>query len=431
MNAHLGRSQRPRSPLLFLFLAVFIDLIGYGIVLPLLPFYIQQYGASASLVGAIGSLYAGLQFISGPVLGGLGDRYGRRPILLFCLFGTALAYLLLGLATTLSLLLLAIVLDGLTGANLATAQAYIADSTGPDERARGMGILGAAFGLGMICGPALGGLLSLHSLHTPALVAAAIAFANVGFGLLALPESLPPERRTHQPLMLNPMRYLTHVFQITNVRGLLATIFALNLAFAGLQSNFPVFSAVRFGWNATTNALFYAFVGLCAVLTQGVLLRSMQPRLGEQRMVLIGITLMAINLALMALTSVGWLLFPIVGLIALGSGLAIPALSSLLSQRAAPHQQGQIMGGQQAVLSLTMLCGPSIAGVAFDTIGVGAPYWLGSLFAAFALVLAWGTLTARSANPVLEERHGLTDAILRPEVLSQEVSTATNGEVGD
>ena len=184
------------SPLLFLFVTVFVDMIGYGIVIPLLPFYVQQQASGAALVGLLGSLYAAMQFVGGPFLGGLSDRVGRRPVLLLCLFGTSFAYLLLGLADTLLLLVAAVVLAGGAAGTLATAQAYIADSTLAGDRARGLGLIGAAFGLGLIAGPVLGGLLSLYSLGAPAFAASALALCNVAFGFFVLPESLPPMRRT-------------------------------------------------------------------------------------------------------------------------------------------------------------------------------------------------------------------------------------------
>ena len=307
------------SPLLFLFVTVFVDMIGYGIVIPLLPFYVQQQASGAALVGLLGSLYAAMQFVGGPFLGGLSDRVGRRPVLLLCLFGTSFAYLLLGLADTLLLLVAAVVLAGGAAGTLATAQAYIADSTLAGDRARGLGLIGAAFGLGLIAGPVLGGLLSLYSLGAPAFAASALALCNVAFGFFVLPESLPLTRRTSTPILqLNPVSQLAGVLGVGSIRALLLAVFLLNLSFAGLLTNFPLFSNARFGWDATANAFFFAFVGVCAVLTQGVLLGRLQPRFGEKRLLLGGLALMAVNLGLMALVPLGSLLYPVVD----GSDLA-------------------------------------------------------------------------------------------------------------
>ncbi len=386
-------TRKRSSPLVFLFVTVFVDMVGYGIVIPLLPFYAREYSPGAVLVGILGSLYAAMQFFGGPALGGLSDRVGRRPVLLFCLFGASMAYLLLGLATTLPMLVVAVLLAGGASATLATAQAYIADSTGPEDRAKGLGLIGAAFGLGLITGPAAGGLLSLHSLSAPAFAAAAVAFSNVLFGFFVLPESLPKDQRTKTPLIrLNPASQLRGVLSLESIRPLLLVVFLLNLSFAGLLTNFPLFSNVRFGWDATANAFFFAFVGMCAVLTQGVLIGQLQPRLGERRLVLGGLFLMAANLMLMSVLPYGLLLYPVVGMLAVGAGLAIPSVTALISHRVPGDSQGRLMGGVQAILSLTLILGPLIAGAAFDYVGVPAPYWLGGLLAALALLVAARTL---------------------------------------
>ena len=364
-------------------------MVGYGLVVPLLPFYAREHATGAALVGLLGSLYAAMQFVGGPFLGGLSDRAGRRPVLVLCLLGASLAYLLLGLAETLLLLFAAVVLAGAASGTLATAQAYIADSTPPERRARGLGMIGAAFGLGLMAGPALGGLLSLYTLSAPALAASALALCNAIFGFLILPESLPPNLRTPTPLRrLNPITQLRGVLEMDAIRGLLLVVFLLNLSFAGLLTNFPLFSNARFGWDATANAFFFAFVGVCAVLTQGVLIGRLQPRLGEERLLLGSLSLMALSLGLLALVPLGPLLYPVVGALAVGTGLAIPALTSLISRRVSGREQGKVMGGLQAILSLTLIVGPVVAGIAFDHLGVAAPYWIGALLAALALLAA-------------------------------------------
>jgi DHA1 family tetracycline resistance protein-like MFS transporter len=385
--------ERRRSPLVFLFVTVFVDMVGYGLVVPLLPFYTRQHAAGAALVGVLGSLYAAMQFVGGPFLGGLSDRVGRRPVLILCLLGASFAYLLLGLAETLVLLFAAVVLAGAASGTLATAQAYIADSTPPERRARGLGLIGAAFGLGLMAGPVLGGLLSLYSLHTPAFAASALALANATFGFLILPESLPPKHRMPTPiLLLNPVSQLRGILRLAGIRRLLLTVFLLNLSFAGLLVNFPLYSNARFGWGATANAFFFAFVGVCAVLTQGVLIGRLQPRLGDERLLLVGLSLMALDLGLVALVPFGPLLYPVVGVLALGAGLAIPALTALISRRVSGREQGRLMGGLQAILSLTLIVGPVVAGLAFDHLGVPVPYFIGALLAALALLVAAATM---------------------------------------
>jgi MFS family permease len=373
-------------------------------VIPLLPFYVTRQSGGAAVAGALGSLYALMQLLSGPVLGALSDAYGRRPVLLVCLLGTACAYLLLGLANSLTMIFVAVMVDGITGGNLTTAQAYIADVTAPEERARGLGLVGAAFGLGLMTGPALGGLLSLYGLWAPAFVACAIALSNVLFGLFVLSESLPPERRTAAPTWprLNSVAQLIGLFRLAPIRVLMVTLFTLNLAFAGLQTNFPLYSHARFGWDAVRNGIFFAYVGVCAVLIQGVLLGRLQPRFGEARLVVSGLALMAIGLAGLAVAPWDWTLYPIVGLVALGTGLSIPSLTSLISRRVAASEQGRVMGGTQALLSLTMILGPTMAGLSFERVGTSAPYWLGGLLAAAALLIAH--LALRQTHPLTEAR---------------------------
>jgi predicted MFS family arabinose efflux permease len=205
-------------------------------------------------------------------------------------------------------------------------------------------------------------------------------------GLLFLPESLAPEHRSRRRLIeLNPISQLVAALRPADLRGLLITILLLNLAFSGLQSNFPIFSRARFGWDATHNAFFYAFVGTCAVATQAILLGWLRPRVGERRLALGGLALMTATLGLMAAAWQSWMLFPIVALLAIGTNLSIPCLTSLISARVGPSSQGRLMGSLQIVLNLAMIGGPLIAGLAFDYIGTAAPYALGSLIALLAL----------------------------------------------
>ncbi len=380
-----------KTPLLFIFITIFVDLLGYGMMVPLLPFYVQKQQGGAAIAGSLGSLYALMQLISGPVLGGLSDRFGRRPVLLISLLGTSFAYLSLGMAGSLREIYLAIMLDGITGGNLTTAYAYIADVTAPEERSQGMGLVGVAFGLGLMAGPVLGGLLSVYGLGAPAFTASAIALANVIFGFLILPESLPPERRTSGVSLnlLNSVSQLTSLFRLVPIRMLLITIFTLNLAFSGLQTNFPLYSQARFGWDATINGIFFAYVGACAILVQGVIFRGLQPKFGEKRLSTLGLGLMAAGLAGMAAAQQAWMLYPFVGLVALGSGISIPSLTGLVSNQVSAGLQGRLMGGNQALLSLTTIIGPTLAGLSFEHIGIAAPYWLGSLLSGVALLLAY------------------------------------------
>ncbi len=386
-----------RPSLIFIFITVFVDMLGYSMMIPLLPFFVLRNGGNAAIAGGLGSFYALLQLFSGPVLGSLSDRIGRKPVLLACLAGTAIAYALFGLAGSLWVLLAAVLLDGLTGNNLTTAYAYIADITTPENRARGMGLVGAAFGLGLMGGPALGGLLSDFGLSVPAYTAAGIALLNVLYGWIFLPESLDPTRRSVKPVSFNALAQLRALFDIAPIRLLLASIFVLNLAFSGLQTNFPLFSHARFDWDPRQNGFFFAYVGVLAVFVQGFLYGRIQPIFRETRLAQAGLGLMALGLAGVAAAPAAWMLYPAVGLAALGSGVSIPSLTALISLRVPASAQGQLMGGQQALLSLTNILGPALAGLSFQFIAIPAPYWIGSALAAIAAMIAWQGVT-RSAE---------------------------------
>jgi MFS family permease len=280
----------------------------------------------------------------------------------------------------------AVALAGAAGGTQATAQAFIADSTPPEDRARGLGIIGAAFGLGLMAGPLLGGRLSLPALQAPALAASGLALLNAAFGYFVLPESLPEGRRRPTPLLrLGPLSGLAGTIRMGATAPLLLAVLLLNLAFAGLLTNFPLFSGARFGWGPSENAFFFAFVGACAVVTQGLLVGRLQERFGEARLAFGGLALTALCLASVGASTSGWLLYPVVGALAVGAGLAIPALTALLSRRASAEEQGRLMGGVQAILSLALISGPIMDGAAFDELGVPAPYFIGAILAALAL----------------------------------------------
>lgn len=396
-----------RASLTFIFLTIFIDLLGVGIVLPLLPFYvklIEETGTPwlvanhALVVGALTASYSLFQFLFAPILGGLSDRFGRRPVLLISLLGAAFSYLLFGLADSLrslgaeavlAVLFISRIIAGITGGSISAAQAYIADVTPPEERARGMGLIGAAFGLGFMLGPAIGGLLSLVSLSAPAFASAILVFASVVFGYFKLPESLPAERRARQAMSFNPFGRLRAVIGLAAIRPLLLGIVLLNFAFAGLQSNFAVFANSRFALGPSGIAFVFAFIGLMAIVMQGFLIRKLVMRFGEARLAVAGLSLMAAAFGMLAVIPALWMLYPTLAALSIGSGAATPSLTSLISRRVSPQAQGSVLGGVQSLNSLMMVVGPLFAGAVFDLLGPAAPYIAGMiLVAAAAGVLA-------------------------------------------
>ena len=378
-------------------------MLGYGIMLPLLPFFVQAQDGGAAIAGGLMSMYASIQLVSGPILGALSDRYGRKPILLLCLIGTGTSYLLLGLANSLPIIFLAVFLDGLTGSNLTLAHAYVADTTTAENRARGLNYSQLAFGLGIMAGPILGGTLSGYGLSIPAFIASFFAFANTVFGFFFLPESLPPERRETKPISqaFGWAGQFTGIFLQKNIQNFLVVLFLLNLAFAGLQTNFPLYSNARFGWTPAQNSYFYLYVGLCGVFIQGFLFGKLQARFRERALIPAGLTFMVVGLAGMAFVPVAWMIFPAVAVVALGTGISIPSLTALVSLRVPENEQGRLMGGNQTLLALTNIFGPTIAGISFDVIAISAPYWLGSVFALFALMVTIMSLRRSEATEAI------------------------------
>lgn len=398
-------SLRP-PPIAVILLVLFVDVLCYSMVAPLLPLYVGQLGLAgvptAPVAGALAALYAAMQLISGPLLGGLSDRHGRKPVLLACILGTALSFALLAAVHTLPALVLAVLLDGLTGGNLTVAYAYLADVSPPERRAQRLALAGAALGLGVMTGPALGGVISATGLYVPAQAAFGLALTNIAVGLLLLPESLPASQRIQQRQAahgLHARGLVRMLFDLRSVSWLLFSIFAANLAFGGLHSNFPLYSRQRFAWTPRDTGYLFAFVGLCAVITQGVVLRALQPRLGDRRLVTGGLAVLAAGLAGIALATQGWHLFPAAALAVFGSGISLPTLSALASTRLRADQQGLLMGSTQTLLAAANIAAPLLAGAAFEWLAPGAPYGLGAVFAAIALLAAQRALAPTITAP--------------------------------
>jgi MFS transporter, DHA1 family, tetracycline resistance protein len=383
--------SQQRKTLVFVFLTVFLDLLGAGILIPIMPYLVRQFRTDAFTVGMLSVSFSLAQFVAAPVLGAVSDRVGRRPVLIFSIIGSAFGYFLFGWAGSLWVMFLARVIDGATGGNISTAMAAIADTSEPKDRAKNFGLVGMAFGLGFIIGPALGGVLSKISLQAPAYGAGCIALCTALFGYLRFPETLPQERRKTGAVTLaeaNPLQSVAGALARREIRMFLVALFFLNFAFAGLQTNFANFTLEKFSFGPDDNAWVFAFIGLLAALMQGVVVRRLLPVLGERKMAIQGFLYFIAGFCVVAGAQAAWWVFPGVALIAVGSSFTNPTLNGMISQRSAANEQGTILGTTQSVLSLTRVAGPAWAGYVFDKYGPPSPYWTGAAFIALAMFLA-------------------------------------------
>lgn len=355
-----------RSPLLVIFVTVFIDLVGFSIVIPLLPFYVEgtEFGASPRAVGLLFASYSIMQLIFSPVLGWLSDRYGRRPVLFFSLLGTSLGFFIMGFANSLWMLFAGRIIDGVTGGNISTAQAYIADVTTEENRAKGMGLIGAAFGLGFIFGPAIGGILSRWGIHVPFLFAGVLALANATLLYFVLPETVKPGSPVRASAATARWSQLGRALRQSRLALVLAVYFLFVTAFSIMTSSFGLFTLYRFGFDAHDAGWLFAFVGVIGAVVQGGLIGRLAKAFGEPPLVIAGAFLFAASLALIPLTGpqTGTVTLLALGvLFALGNGLGTPALTSLASKSAGAGEQGGVLGVTQSVASLARVVGPLIS----------------------------------------------------------------------
>ena len=356
-----------RSPLLVIFITVFIDLVGFGIVIPVLPYYAEgtRFGATPREVGFLFASYSIMQLIFAPVMGRLSDKYGRRPVLLVSILGTCLGFMILGFATTLWMLFLGRIIDGISGGNISTAQAYIADVTTKENRARGMGLIGAAFGLGFVFGPAIGGILSRWGINVPFLFAGGLAFANAILLYFTLPETVTADH----PARVSAAggrgwRQLIDSLKRPRL-GFVLTIYFLSIvAFSIMTTVFSLFLMFRLGYDAFHNGWVFAFVGIVSAIIQGGLIGRLVKRFGEPPLVITGALLFSASL--FATPFVG----PVIGIIgilmigtvsSMGNALMAPTLASLASKSADRSEQGTVLGVTQSVASLARAVGPTIA----------------------------------------------------------------------
>ena len=386
-----------RSPLIIIFTTVFIDLVGFGIVIPVLPFYAEGtiFNATPRTVGLLFASYSVMQLIFAPILGGLSDKYGRRPVLFLSIIGTGVGFLVLGLATTTWMLFAGRILDGVTGGNISTAQAYIADITTSENRAKGMGLIGAAFGLGFVFGPAIGGILSHWGIHVPFLFAASLCFLNAILLYFRLPETITPDHPArHSASVGRGVQQLIKSLKQPRLAFVLTIYFLFIVAFSIMTTSFSLYTMFRFGYDAQHTGYLFAYVGVIAVIIQGGLIGRLVKRFGELPLVIVGAFCFAISLFAVPFVgpAAGGLAALLLGggVFSMGNSLATPALTSLASKSVGPAEQGSILGVTQSVASLARAVGPFLAAVLINStvahVGAdGEPHYMSdhSLFVTF------------------------------------------------
>lgn len=400
----------PRNPLPpgfgTIWSTVALDLVGFGIILPVLPLYAERFGASPAVVGALFASFSVAQLLLAPVWGAVSDRVGRRPVLLLSLMGTTVGSLLTGLAGSLPLLFAGRVLDGASGASVSVAQAAVADVAEPGERARLFGLLGAAFGLGFVAGPAIGALAALGGTRLPFLVAAALAGLNALVAVRRLPETNTRTARVapeSHPLVVadglgveglggldpgaavdpEPLRTPS----VPSVGRLLGLAFGALVAFSAFEATFALFGERRLDFRPASTAAVFTVVGLVLALVEGTLVHPTVHRLGELRTLRLGLASNAVGLLLLAGVHSWWALVPALVALVLGQGLATPSLTAAVAGGATAHRRGGVLGLQQSAGGLARVVGPLVGGLAFEHLGVPSPYLLGAAVMAVCALL--------------------------------------------
>jgi DHA1 family tetracycline resistance protein-like MFS transporter len=402
--------RRPGAhALTFIFITALVDTIGFGIILPVTPELIMELtGEGLSRASIYGGwllfAFAIMQFFCGPIMGNLSDRFGRRPVLLLSLSAFGLDYLLMGFARTITWLFIGRAIAGITGAAYTTASAYIADVTPPEKRAQSFGLMGAAFGVGFILGPAIGGLLGGLGARAPFFVAALLALLNVLYGFFVVPESLPPERR--RPFhwtRAHPLGTLQHLRPYSGVIAMIGAMFVWQLAHQALPSAWAFYTMFKFGWSEALVGASLAFAGVTIAIVQGGLTRVIIPKLGERRAALTGLTLGSLGFLGYAMASRGWVIYVFMPVFAF-AGLVYPSINAMMSQQVSERAQGELQGGVASAYSLSTIVGPPFMTQIFRLFTreeatkavAGAPFYAASLLGVVAL---WLFLRASRDGP--------------------------------
>ena len=402
---------RRKAGVSFILAVILLDMLGVGLIIPILPELIQQFmggdtSSAARMLGVIASCYAVAQFVFAPILGALSDRFGRRRVLLLSMFGLGVDYLIMGFAPTVAWLFAGRLVAGMMGASITTANAYIADISTPETRARNYGLINVAFGIGFMLGPSLGGLLGTVDLRLPFFVAAGLCLINSIYGFFVLPESLAPENRSAFSLRnANPVSSLSNLRAYPLVASLAAAFVLLALAQRGLETCWVLYTGYRYGWNEIQNGLALTAVGVSAALVQGLLVRHAVAWLGERKAVLIGFGIGTLAFAGYGLASRGWILITVIVIGSLG-GIAGPAVQGLIAGTVAPYDQGKVQGALTSLMSLSAIVAPLVftAGLfSYFTSDAapfelpGAPLLAGSMLMAVAMLMLIRTFRVHPA----------------------------------
>ena len=398
-------------PILIVILIVFIDLVGFSIVMPLLPRLGETHHFSDLQIGLILAGYPLCQLIAGPILGRLSDRYGRRPVLAVSQAGTALSFVVLGFSNSFAMMLVGRMLDGASGGNFLVAQAYIADVTKPEDRAKSLGLIGAAFGVGFVVGPLLGGTMLQMPLpaawepwriRLPFLVAAVFSTAAWVLVWLRLPESLPKGSVARREARVVSWRGILDVIGSPTIGGLVGVGALAVLAFAGLEGTFTLFLERRMRWDAASAAYAFALFGLVSAIVQGGLIRRLVPRYGESRLAVVGYALVAVGFAGIAASTLAAPLLIAVAVVGIGQGLASPSVQGLLSRVTPASEQGAVFGTLASAQTLARIVSYPVANLLLGSFGTAAPYWASAAIACLTLTAA-AIVTRGITIPAREE----------------------------
>ena len=380
-----------RKILAFLFTIVLFNFIGLTLLITVQAFIVKEYNSTALAVSLLTVFYAVFQFIAAPFLGRISDIYGRRPVILICLLGSALGYFIFGIGGALWILYLSRIIDGFTGGNVSVASAIISDISSPKERTRNLGIIGAAFGLGFIIGPVIGGVLSNISLSAPAYAAGIFSIAAAVVGFFILPESLPKENRDNSKIVLKDLNPTVSIgkFISRSMLGMLLIVFLIvNFTFNGFTVTFPVFIINKFNIDPLNIGGLLFVSGIVIAIIQGGLIGKLYKIFGDKNLLIMGTIILITCLLLFSIANAFWILYPILAIISLGVGLITPSINSQLSKMVLPQEIGEVFGVSTSLNSLTTIFGPLIAGFLYDSVQPAAPYLVGS----FLLLVALGLL---------------------------------------